>query len=371
MRKNISSKPKVFVGISGGVDSTTTALLLKEQGFEVTGLHMRLWKEKGSLPEVKAREEEENVRRIAEDLGIKLRVVDLRREFKKEIVDYFISEYERGRTPNPCVRCNREIKFGLLFKKAMDLGADYFATGHYVRIKKTAAPDASGKKKEIYKLIEAKDIPKDQSYFLYNLDQKILSKTIFPLGGLTKPEVREIARKKGLSVHDKAESQEVCFIADKYYGEFLTRMKTKMKPGEIVDEAGNVLGEHRGLPLYTIGQRRDIRIGGTGPYFVVGMDYKKNSLIVSRETEDERLFARAFTLRDVNWVAGRPEKFPLRAKVKTRYRMEAVGATVFREKGRVVVRLSKKSRAVMPGQSAVLYVRSEVIGGGVIDRIIN
>ncbi len=263
MKKTIITNPKAFVGMSGGVDSSVAALLLREQGFDVTGLYMRLWREKGSAPEAKARAEEENVRRIARELGIKIRVVDLRREFKEEIVDYFISEYESGRTPNPCIRCNREIKFGLLFKKAMELGADYFATGHYARIKKAAASDARGGKKEVHRLLKARDAAKDQSYFLYNLDQKILGKTIFSLGGLAKSEVREIAKARGLSVHDKAESQEVCFIADKYYGEFLARMKARMKPGEIVDEEGNVLGEHRGLPLYTIGQRRDIRIGDT------------------------------------------------------------------------------------------------------------
>ncbi len=371
MRKNIPSKPKVFVGMSGGVDSAVAALFLKERGFDVTGLYMRLWKEKGSVLEAKARAEEENVRRIAEGLGIRILVVDLRREFKKEIVNYFISEYENGRTPNPCVRCNREIKFGLLFRRAMELGSDYFATGHYVRIRKTSTADAKGRKKEISKLTEAKDIQKDQSYFLYGLNQKILEKTIFPLGDLTKPEVREIARERGLSVHDKAESQEVCFIADKYYSGFLIRMKAEMKPGEIVDEAGNILGEHRGLPLYTIGQRRDIRIGGTGPYFVVGMDRRKHALVVSRDAENEKLFAKKFVLAHTNWVAGRPKNFPLRAKVKTRYRMEAVGARISSEKNRIIVELDKKSRAVMPGQSAVFYKRGEVLGGGIIDKIID
>jgi tRNA-specific 2-thiouridylase len=369
MKNNIPSNPKVFLGMSGGVDSSTAALLLKKQGFEVFGLYMRLWKEKDSLLEMKARTEEENARRVAKELGIKFRVVDLRKEFKEAIVDYFVSEYERGRTPNPCVRCNREIKFGLLFKKAMELGADYFATGHYARVRKTAIT-SGGRKKEVYRLLKAKDISKDQSYFLYNLDQKILQKTFFPLGEYAKTEVREIARDNGLSVHDKAESQEVCFIADKYYGEFLMRMKAEMRPGEIVDEEGRVLGEHRGLPLYTLGQRRDIRIGGTGPYFVIGMDRKANRLIVSRNGESKRLFAKKFALCDVNWVAGKPEKLPFRVRAKTRYRMEAVEALIWKEKGRIVAELEKKSRAVMPGQSAVFYIRNEVIGGGVIDRIL-
>lgn len=368
MKKN--NPKKVFVGISGGVDSATSALLLKKEGYEVTGAHMRLWKEKGSELEAKARAEEENARRLAEDLGIRFVLMDLRREFKKEIVDYFLSEYGSGRTPNPCVRCNREIKFGLFAKKAMEAGADFFATGHYARIKRETVPSTSGKEKFRYRLMKAKDLQKDQSYFLYGLNQKILSKTIFPLGNLTKAEVREIARENGLFVHDKSESQEVCFIADKYYGEFLMRMKVKMKPGDIVDEEGNTLGEHRGLPLYTIGQRRDIRIGGTGPYFVVGIDYKKNRLVVSRDIDSEKLFARKFTLREVNWIAGKSEPLPLKTKVKTRYRMEAVPASVTKEKNAIVVRLAQKSRAVMPGQSAVFYARNEVLGGGVIDETI-
>jgi len=362
-------KPVVCVGMSGGVDSSAAAMLLKEQGFDVVGLYMRLWKEKDSGQRDSAAREEADARRVAEELGIRFKVIDVRRDFKRAIVDYFLSEYENGRTPNPCVRCNREIKFGILFGKAMELGADYFATGHYARIKKYTEIDDEGKRREIFRLLRARDTQKDQSYFLYNLDQKILRKTIFPLGEFTKLQVRELAREKKLSVHDKSDSQEVCFISDKYYGEFLRRMKVKMHPGEIVDEDGQVLGQHQGLPLYTIGQRRDIRIGGTGPYFVIGIDYKRNRLIVYRSTVHKKLFSRRFSLSEVNWTADKPDEFPLGVKVKTRYRMEGVAAKVDKEKGRYVVTLSKKSRAVMPGQSAVFYRRDYVLGGGVIDKI--
>lgn len=370
MKNTTPDKNKVIVALSGGVDSATAALLLKQRGFEVVGAHMRLWKEKGSALEAKAKNEEENARRVAAELGIGFLVIDLRREFKKAIVDYFLSEYEQGRTPNPCVRCNREIKFGLFAQKALATGADYFATGHYARIKQETREDARGKKKTVYRLRKAKDQNKDQSYFLYNLDQKILKKTLFPLGDLTKTETREIARKNSLFVHDKSESQEVCFVADKYYGEFLKRMRVTMRPGEIVDEAGQVLGEHRGLPLYTLGQRRDIRIGGTGPYFVVGLDYQRNRLVVSSDGASPRLLARRFTLREINWVEKKPEMFPLSVKIKTRYRMEAVAAKLSQDKNRLVVTLGKKSRAVTPGQSAVFYFRDQVWGGGVIDRVL-
>lgn len=371
MKTIIPPKPRVIVALSGGVDSATSALLLKKQGYEVVGAHMRLWKEKGSPLEAKGKCEEENARRVAAELGIDFQIIDLRREFKEAIVNYFLSEYERGRTPNPCVRCNREIKFGLFARKALATGADYFATGHYARIKRKVTEDASEKKKYTYQLLKAQDQSKDQSYFLYNLDQKILRKTIFPLGHLTKIETREIARTNGLFVHDKSESQEVCFVADKYYGEFLKRMKVKMKPGEIVDEAGQVLGEHRGLPLYTLGQRHNIRIGGTGPYFVVGFDPKRNRLVVSRDGENPKLFARRFTLREINWIEKKPESFPLSVKVKTRYRMEAVAAKISKEKNQLVVTLGQESRAVTPGQSAVFYSRDRVRGGGVIDRILD
>lgn len=368
MKKNFS-RPKIFLGISGGVDSAVSAVLLKEKGYEVTGMYMRLWREKGSLPEEKAKEEEENARRAAEEAGINFKTVDLRREFKKEVVDYFLKEYERGLTPNPCVRCNREIKFGLFAKKAFEMGADFIATGHYARIRKKAEKDEGGKEKISYRLIKAKDAQKDQSYFLYNLDQKTLKKTIFPLGNLTKEEVRVLAEKNNLSAHNKSESQEICFISEKYYGEFLKRQKVKMKEGDIVNEEGEVLGRHRGLPLYTPGQRRDIRIGGTGPYFVTGIDYRNNRLIVGKNGNSEKLFANKFSLRNVSWIAGKPGEIPLEAKVRIRYRMEAVPAEITKEGSKFIVNLSRRSRATAPGQSAVFYKKDEVLGGGTVDKI--
>jgi len=368
MKKNNLSK--VFVGISGGVDSAASAILLKEQGYEVVGAHMKLWKEKGSPLEAKAKEEEKNARHIAEDLGIDFVTMDLRKEFKEEVVNYFLEEYARGLTPNPCVRCNREIKFGLFAKKAIGMGADFIATGHYARIRKTKIKNGKGAEEISYRLLKAKDKNKDQSYFLYNLNQKLLKKTIFPLGNFTKEEARVIAKKNGVFVYDKSESQEICFIAEKYYGEFLKRQKVKMKAGEIVNEGGCVLGEHRGLPFYTLGQRRDIRIGGTGPYFVVGLDYKNNRLIVSCDFDNEKLLTQKFTLRNINWVGDRLSDFPAKIKTKVRYRMEEAPAIILKERNKAVVKLSRKSRAVMPGQSAVFYLRNQVLGGGIIDKIL-
>jgi len=362
---------KVFVGLSGGVDSAVTAMLLKKQGYDVIGAYMKLWRERDSLAEKNSEKEEENARKVAEAVGVKFLVWNMKNDFKKEVVKYFLDEYAAGRTPNPCVRCNRDIKFGLFVEKAFESGADFVATGHYARIREEVSVSDAERKKHSYKLLKAKDDNKDQSYFLYNLDQKTLKKIIFPLGNFTKGEVREIARREGLFVYNKLESQEVCFIGEKYYGDFLKRQNVKMKEGDIVDEAGNILGKHRGLPFYTLGQRRDIRIGGTGPYFVTGIDYKNNRLIVSNDTESEKLFAREFTIREAHWIDGKASEFPVKAKAKIRYRMEEIPATIMKEKTKIVVRLSKKSRAVMPGQSAVFYQHDRVLGGGVIGEVLD
>ncbi|MDD3190346.1 MAG: tRNA 2-thiouridine(34) synthase MnmA [Candidatus Pacebacteria bacterium] len=362
---------KVIVGLSGGVDSAVTAMLLKKKGYDVIGVYMKLWREKDSLAEKNSEREEENARKVAEAVGVKFLVWNMKNDFKKEVVKYFLDEYAAGRTPNPCVKCNRDIKFGVFVEKALKSGADFVATGHYARIKEEVSVGDAGRKKHSYKLFKAKDDNKDQSYFLYNLDQKTLKKIIFPLGDFTKDEVREIARKEGLFVYNKLESQEVCFIGEKYYGDFLKRQKVKMKEGDIVDEAGNVFGKHRGLPFYTLGQRRDIRIGGTGPYFVIGIDYENNRLIVSNETDSEKLLAREFTLCEAHWIDGKAPEFPAKVKAKIRYRMEEIPATILKKKNKIFVRLSKKSRAVMPGQSAVFYQRDWVLGGGVIDEVLD
>lgn len=362
MQSTDAKNRKVVVGISGGVDSAVSALLLKKQGYEVVGAYMKLWREKNSVLEAKAESEEGNARKVAQEIGIEFMVFDLQKEFKREVVDYFVSEYASGRTPNPCVKCNREIKFGLFFDKAQAIGADFVATGHYAKMKKSVG----GR----YRLVQAKDSNKDQSYFLYNLKQHQLKKIIFPLGDYTKIEVRRIALENGLHVHDKSESQEICFMDDKYYGDFLRRQKIKLDVGDIINEKGEVLGKHRGLPLYTMGQRRDIRIGGTGPYFVIGIDYRKNELIVSHDKKSEKLFAEVFKIKEINWVSGQKPNLPLKVKVRTRYRMEAVSAELLHHGNITVVRLAQRSRAVAPGQSVVFYFRSEVLGGGIIDKVI-
>ena len=371
---------KVIIALSGGVDSSVAAILLKNQGYQVEGVFMRL----GIATDNQA---EKNARTVAKKINIKFRAVDLSKEFKKKIIDYFISEYEKGRTPNPCVECNREIKFGILLDKILEMGGDYIATGHYVSLKhklqSTNVPNKTQntKHKVNYKLLKAYDKDKDQSYFLYNLNQKILKKCLFPLGEYTKDEVRKIAGKYKLGIYGKnetlkgkfhgefqKESQEVCFIQNKYYGDFLKK-HLKLKAGEIVDENNNILGKHKGLPLYTIGQRRDIGIGGTGPYFVIGMNKKKNQLVVSSNKNDKKLFSKKIIIKKVNWISGKAPKLPLKIKAKARYRMNECSAIVDKIKNKYIIKFSKPQRAVMPGQSIVFYKNDEVLGGGVIEKI--
>jgi len=347
-----SKSKKVTVALSGGVDSSVAAILLKEEGYQVEGVFMRL----GIAGDNQA---EKNAKEIAGKLGIKFRAVDLSREFKKKIINYFISEYKKGRTPNPCVECNREIKFGILMNEILKNKTDYIVTGHYVRLQNVIARESQRPKQSRnyksqglvtgllrhsvslslnsisrndsvkFKLLKAVDESKDQSYFLYNLNQKKLKHCLFPLGEYTKTEVKKLAKKYQLSVAEKKESQEICFIQDKYYGDFLKKY-LKLKTGDIVDANNNILGKHKGLPLYTIGQRRDIGIGGTGPYYVIGMNRRKNQLIVSGKKNDKNLFSKELIVKKVNWISGNIPKLPLKI---------------------------------------VFYKNDEVLGGGIIEKI--
>ena len=358
---------KVIVAMSGGVDSSVAAVLLKEHGYRVEGVFMRLGVARDN-------ESEKNARAVAKRLRIKLRVLNLSKEFKKKIIDYFISEYEKGRTPNPCVMCNKKIKFGILIDKVLKNKTDYIATGHYVQIKhkteNTKIPNKTQNRKHkiSYKLLKAVDKNKDQSYFLYNLNQKILKQCLFPLGNYTKNEVRKIAGKYKLNIYDKKESQEICFIQNKYYGDFLKKY-LKLKSGDIVDENNNVLGKHKGLPLYTIGQRRDIGIGGTGPYYVIGVNRRKNQLVVSDDKNDRNLFLKELVVKKVNWISGNIPKLPLKIKAKSRYRMSEEFAIVDKNKNEYFVKFSKPQRAIMPGQSIVFYKNDEILGGGIIEKV--
>ena len=361
--------------MSGGVDSAVAAALLKDQGYEVISVFMHFWHDIADKLEsidmrienkCCSREAEESARRVAQKLGMKFYSINVSKQFKKAVVDYFLSEYNAGRTPNPCIECNRKIKFGVLIDKALAMGAEYVATGHYAKKSKVK----SRKSKAVYKLLKAEDKNKDQSYFLYTLTQKKIKHCLFPIGDYTKDKVRKLAKSYGLEIFDKRESQEICFIQSKYYGDFL-RKYLKLIPGDIIDKNGNVLGRHKGLPLYTIGQRRDIGIGGTGPYYVVEIDYRKNQLVVSSDKNDKNLFSKTLDAEKVNWISGEIPKMPLNVKAKIRYRMDESSVVVDKTKNKYMVKFSKPQRAIMPGQSVVFYKDNEILGGGIIKQVKN
>jgi len=334
--------------MSGGVDSSVSAALLKQAGFDVVGIMMKFWKDgKSSDNRCCSVESEKLARLVAKKIGIPFYVLNVEKEFKKKVVDYFLKDYKKGNTPNPCVVCNKEIKFGFLINKALSLRADFVATGHYARIKNG-------------KLIKGADGEKDQSYFLWQLDQKQLSHVLFPVGGYTKPEVRKLAKKFKLPSAETPESQEVCFIKDTTNGFLEKYLKTK--PGKIVDVKGKVLGEHSGLWFYTIGQRRGLEIP-QGPYYVVEKDFKKNILIVSKDIKDlDKKEAEVF---NVNWIAS--QKLPINAEVKIRYKSNLAKAKILENgKGKAKVVFLKPQKAITPGQSAVFYKGEGLLGGGVI-----
>ncbi|MBU4512796.1 tRNA 2-thiouridine(34) synthase MnmA [Patescibacteria group bacterium] len=403
MNKN---KPKVLVAMSGGVDSSVAAALLLEQGYEVIGIFMKFWSESltGSgqgirptqlggrlgpltqsiLPENKccSIKAYEDARRVADKLNIKLYTMNMKSIFKKHVVDNFLDEYSRGRTPNPCVECNKYVKFGEFLKRAKRLDCDYIATGHYV--KKTRKQKNKKAKKQTkllvtsYQLRMANDKAKDQSYFLWTLSQAQLKHCLFPIGDYTKPQVRKVAKKKKLPVFEKAESQGICFIKDKRHYDFLRR-HLKLKPGPIITldgvkekgiKPGSVIGEHQGLPLYTIGQRREILIGGIGPFYVVKLDYQKNILYVANKFDQELLFKDQLTAKNINWISGFEPKFPLKCRARIRYLHPAVEAVLTKnitKQHKIFVKFKKSQRAITPGQSVVFYSKNEVLGGGVIE----
>jgi len=351
----IKNKKKVILGMSAGVDSTVAAALLKDQGYEVVGVFMNFWKEENKK-ELTENEPYKELKKICKQLDIKLVVANVEKEFKKEIVDYFLREYKLGRTPNPCIVCNQEIKFKVLLEKMLEFKADYVATGHYAQIKNG---------KDGYQLFEGKDVEKDQSYFLYGLNQTQLAKILFPVGSYVKTEIRKLAKKFKLSVYNKKESQDVCFISSNV--ENFLKSYLKLKKGKIVNQEGTVVGDHGGLPLYTLGQRKGINIGGDGPYYVSAKDFQKNILQVTNQKEEKSLYSEEMNLDKVHWISKLKPKFPLKVKLRIRYRNPLVSAIIELKNKKVLVKFNKSQKGVTPGQFAVFYGRGgETLGGGVI-----
>lgn len=364
MKKEGKRKGRVIVGMSSGVDSSVAAALLKKQGYDVVGVFMHFWKEpaQNSLVENKccSLESLEDAREVCRILDIPLYTANVEKEFKKEVVDYFLAEYAAGRTPNPCVACNEHIKFNVLFKKMLEMDGDFVASGHYSDIRE----ETRGGKK-VFHLFQGADQEKDQSYFLYNFSQKQLARILFPVGKYQKQKIRAIAKEIKLPVFNKDDSQGLCFTPEKYPEGFLRR-NLPIKKGPIVNPAGKVLGEHEGLPLYTIGQRRGINIGGDGPYFVASKDLQKNQLVVTNDEKDPALFATSTKVKKVNWIVAEP-KLPLKALVKTRYRHASVWAEVTKQGKEYVIKFAEPQRGISPGQSAVFYTaKGELLGGGVL-----
>ena len=355
----MSRKKTVAVAMSGGVDSSVAASLLLETGWRVIGLTMRLREDPGENKKA-ADGIISAAREAARTLGIPHRVVDLRKTFERNVVRYFCEEYAAGRTPNPCVRCNRLIKFGLLRRKAVALGADFLATGHYARVEWDPAA-------RLYRLKKGRDRLKDQSYFLYALGQEELSRSLLPLGDWTKASVRRRARALGLRAVERPESQEICFVPDDNYPGFLERrIPGAFLPGPIVDPAGAELGRHSGIARYTVGQRRGLGIAAERPLYVLALDAETNRIVVG---PDGLLMARKLAAVGVNWVSGRAPERTLRLRVKIRSRQQAAPAEVSPGPGgQAVIEFRDAQRAVTPGQAVVFYRGAEVLGGGTICR---
>jgi tRNA-specific 2-thiouridylase len=348
----LESKKRVLVAMSGGVDSSVATALLKKQGFAVSGVFMRL--------NNFSKKSEQDARKVAKKLDIPFYVWDFQKEFKKKVVEYFINEYQCGQTPNPCVECNKFIKFGILLEKAKKMGFDYLATGHYVRIKKSS---------DTFELLKAKDDKKDQSYFLWQLNQKQLARVLFPIGGYKKEEIRKIAQKMKLPVFDKKDSQEVCFIQNANVREFLN-LRINMKKGVIITMGGEKIGEHEGLAYYTIGQRKGIKVSNSKPLYVVAKDYKKNALIVSENEKD--LLRKEIIVERVNWprldLQGKNNArraFECQVKIRSTAKPIKVIITKLQDtRYKVIFKIPQ--RAIASGQSAVFYSKDKLLGGGII-----
>lgn len=349
---------KVVVAMSGGVDSSVAAALLKERGYDVIGMMMRLWSEPGKEDSNRCCTPDSmgQARRVAAKLDIPFYVVDAKDVFRKTVVQYFLDGYAKGETPNPCLICNRQIRWTFLLDHALALGAEYMATGHYVRLQKSEGG---------IQLLRAVDRSKDQSYVLHVLTQDKLNHALFPVGDYPKPEIRLIAEKYGLPTASRKDSQDLCFLAGDDYRNFLQRNAAGMlQPGQIVTRDGRALGEHNGLANYTIGQRKGLGVASPIPLYVLGKDSITNTLVVGAQ---EELGSRELIARDVNWVSGEALKGPFRAEVKIRYTAKEAWATINPlDGGKVHVQFDALQRDITAGQAAVFFQGDLMLGGGII-----
>ena len=365
-------KKRVVVAMSGGVDSSVTAAVLKEKNFKVIGITMQMWERTKDWGGCCGLDSIEDAKKVSKTLGIPHLVLNFKDIFRERVITNFCEEYREGRTPNPCIRCNRYIKFDALIRKAKELSVDYIATGHYARIEKkkfkVESLEPGGKDRTRYVLKKGIDTKKDQSYVLYTMTQEQLEHTLMPLGNFTKEEVKQIAKEKKLPVANRPESQEICFIQDETYGEFLKKcVPDGAKPGPIVNKEGKVIGEHRGIIFYTIGQRRGMGIAAGEPLYVIAIERENNSIIVGKE---EDVYGDELIANDVNYIAVARLREPARVNVKIRYLHQASPAVVYPlNENEVRVKFDKPQWAITPGQAAVFYDEDNVVGGGTILRM--
>lgn len=357
---------RVVVGMSGGVDSSVAAYLLKQQGYEVIGLFMKNWDDTDEFGHCTAEEDFEDVRKVCDQIGIPYYTVNFEKQYAEKVFAYFLDEYRRGRTPNPDVMCNREIKFGEFLEKAMNLKADYVAMGHYAQVRNVDG---------VFQLLRGVDEKKDQSYFLNRLNQAQLSKAIFPLGTYTKTEVRRIAEEAGLATAKKKDSTGICFIGERNFREFLSNY-LPAQPGEIRSiDSDQVLGRHDGLMYYTLGQRQGLGIGGIGtgePWFVVEKDLERNILYVAQGTDHPALYSNGLFATEVHWIAGKAPGERFRCTAKFRYRQPDQQVTVELRPGDTCeVIFDQPQKAITPGQAVVFYDGEVCLGGGTIERKYN
>lgn len=348
----------IVVGMSGGVDSSVAAMLLQQQGYQVTGLFMKNWEEDDDGDYCAAAVDLADAQAVCDQLNIPLHTVNFAHEYWERVFSHFLNEYQAGRTPNPDVLCNREIKFKEFLKQAKTLGADAIATGHYAGVRYY---------KNRYQLLRGVDANKDQSYFLYMLGQAVLSKTLFPLTALTKPEIRKLASDSALPVHDKKDSTGICFIGERRFKDFLSQY-IKPNPGVIKSVDNEAIGKHDGLMYHTIGQRQGLGIGGAGePWYVVGKEIENNVLRVAQGHDHPALMCNQLTAEQLHWVSGDAPALPLRCSAKTRYRQgdETCEVSVI-ESSQINVEFDQPQRAITPGQSVVFYQNQVCLGGGII-----
>jgi tRNA-specific 2-thiouridylase len=356
-------KGSALIAMSGGVDSSVAAALTQKKGYNCVGCTMRLYENDmvglDLLGTCCSIEDTKDARAVCDKLGIEYNIYHYEAEFKNKVIEPFICSYERGETPNPCIRCNKYLKFDSLYKRALELGCDYIVTGHYARIEERDGH---------FYLLKAKDLNKDQSYVLYDLSEEQLRHTLFPLGEFTKPEVRTIAEEYGFVTSHKSESQDICFVPDGDYAAMIKRYREKEYPkGDFVDKEGNVLGKHDGIINYTIGQRRGLGIPADRRLYVTKLDVENNKVILA---DNEDLFKRELVIRDFHWITGDKPTREFRCSAKIRYTHKEQSATVTPlENGLAMVVFDEPQRAATAGQSCVLYDGDIVLGGGIIDSV--